>query len=103
MANRLCVTRTKFIDTVDGSETLGYRVYDDYFAAYCNILDVIPEDDGELIKTVMEYADENTQEAIRDCIEVGNGVDIDNEYYSASWLKHRWREVQKAILSKYRR
>src|SRR5579872_4729432 len=87
--NRINFTPTKFIDTRNGLETLGYRAYDDYGKAYANLWDSIPDDDMEFLRRILEEdRDEESVDAIfRYMLEYEEGCYVGDNYYEFDELK----------------
>jgi hypothetical protein len=58
MSNRIYFEPTKFTNVRHGGVSFGYRAYDDYGQSYDNTWEVIPDDDIEFLKKIIDCNDE---------------------------------------------
>lgn len=86
--NTVRIEPTKFTDVRDGTETYGYRIYDNYGSHYDNTLESIPDDDLELLKIVVENDSDIITDMLNHLNEKGNGLEIGNVWYDYSEIKH---------------
>jgi hypothetical protein len=83
MSNHVTIQATRFTNLPQGTETLGFRIYDDYNAAYCNTLESIPENDIELLELILgDYASDDTTDILSYVEEHEKGIEINGNYYS---------------------
>jgi hypothetical protein len=81
---------TEFINTRTGDRTYGVRVYDDYFATYDNTWDSIPDDDMEILKTVLKMDGTEIQDMFNNVQENEKGIGIGDNWYD-------WDEIKDII------
>jgi len=90
MSNQVSLTRTKFVNLVDNTETFGYRIYDDYDCSYNNFYcqdDLHIKDDLLFLETILDSLDKTAAAIIDFVIEMGSGITIDGNYYEFNSLK----------------
>lgn len=95
MSNRLTIEPTKFVNIRTGSETFGFRMYDDFAGVYANDWDVLPEDNmqflQEVIQRVPQY-DEETQNMLGYVEEHEKGIYLADVWYDWDQIKHLFEE-----------
>lgn len=87
--NKVNIEPTKFINTRTGSETYGYRAYDDEGQTYCNtFVDPPADDDLDFLEQVMENSpDEILQGMLDFVLESESGLYIGGEFYPHEEIK----------------
>ena len=88
MSNRVSIEATKFVNK-DGSETYGFRMYDDYAQMYynCSESNVMELEDFDLLGHVLERSDDVTGEMFTFCMEENKGIYINDTWYDYDELK----------------
>jgi hypothetical protein len=86
--NRACIEPTRFIDVRSNTDSFGVRVYDDYGQAYDNTWDVIPDDDFEVIRRVIQSNDEAMGAILSSVIENEKGIFVGDIYYPFEEIQH---------------
>ena len=89
MSNHAVLQATKFVAHPQGTETLGYRLYDDYAQSYDNNMESLPDDDLEFLKLVLglDHSDVVT-EIFAFIEEEHTGLDINGNWYDWDDIKH---------------
>jgi hypothetical protein len=89
MSNRVTITSTKFVNIKEGSDTLGFRMYDDEGQQYDNTWESIPDNDLDVLAKVKDESDNKEVVAMLDFIqEVESGISIDGTWYDWDEIKH---------------
>lgn len=81
MSNQAFIIRTKFIDLVDGEDSYGFRIFDNYDSVYHNMwvsANYIPQNNQDLIKYCLD--NDIGTEIIEFSIEEHGGIDIDGKW-----------------------
>jgi len=88
MCNRVTIEATKFVNK-DGSETYGFRMYDDYAQLYNNCAEsnIMELEDKDLLKYVLDRSDEVSGEMFSYCMSENKGIYINDEWYDYDELK----------------
>ena len=81
---------TKFVNMPQGSETFGYRIYDDYGQSYDNTHECLIEDDLELLGNVMDSGDETATAILDFLLENAKGITINDNWYEWDEIRHLW-------------
>ena len=94
MSNRVSIEATKFVNT-DGTETYGFRMYDDYAQLYNNIADsnIMYMDDLVLFDYVLERSDDVSGEMFSFCHEENKGMYINGTWHDYDELKERFVKI----------
>lgn len=89
--NIVTITRTKFTNIESGSETFGFRIYDDNGQTYDNCFSEAEcaLADKELFNLICDRSSDGELSALIDWA-MEHGIDIDGESYSAQTLTD-WR------------
>lgn len=88
MKNDINIQPTKFEDIPTGEITLGVRIYDSYDNMYQNTWHTIPSDDMDILRWVIEKADDQVKDLLSFIEETESGLYIGNKYYEWSQIKH---------------
>ena len=91
MGNRVNIEATKFTNK-DGSETYGFRMYDDYAQMYNNCADsnIMYMDDLDLFDYAIERSDDISGEMFSFCHEENKGMCINDAWYDYDDLKEHF-------------
>lgn len=93
MSNRVTITSTKFVNTKEGHDTLGFRMYDDEGQAYDNTWDAIPDNDLDVLAKIKDESYNKEVVAMLDFIQENeNGISIDGTWYDWDEIKHLFKE-----------
>jgi len=94
MSNRVSIEATKFVNT-DGSETYGFRMYDDYAQLYNNCADsnIMYMDDLDLFDYVLERSDDVSGGMFGFCHEENKGMYINGSWHDYDAIKDRLIKV----------
>jgi len=87
MSNLAVIVPTKFECVRTGAVTLGFRIYDDYGAEYCNLLESIPDDDIELLEEVVKLVGDVGQGILDSVVENELGISIGDAHYEWDEIK----------------
>ena len=87
MGNQVTIEPTRFVDERTGTETFGFRAYDDYAQTYCNTMSSIPSDDLEFFRMALENTDNTLDEMLDFICANEKGVTIGNEFYDFDQVK----------------
>ncbi len=81
--NNVTIEPTQFVNMRSGNSTLGFRAYDDEDKVYCNVMEVISDDDLEFLEAAREAArgDEGFESMLDFCNENGKGLYIGDVWY----------------------
>jgi hypothetical protein len=90
MSNAIRIIPTKFVNVRTGSETFGYRAYDNYDQCYYNTWDAIPDDDLEVLRMVLEDPCDALSGMLDFCEEEMSGLWIGDNYLE-------WDEIKNII------
>jgi len=82
MSNTITLVTTKFTNVVDGNETHGYRIYDNYGSTYNNCADNAIIDDMSLLSYVYENGCESSHTMLD--FAVDDGIHINGTYYEGN-------------------
>lgn len=93
MSNRVYLVPTKFVDTHDGTETFGYRIFDDEDQDYVNHWDSIPKGDMEVLAQAIEEGGNSLLDYVR---EFKTGLFIGDNWYDWDDIKGIWEELADA-------
>jgi len=90
MSSAITIEPTKFTNLRNGSETYGYRAYDEYSKTYGNTMESIPDDDLDFLDAVLENDsdDEFLKEIIDFCCEHEMGMKIGKTFYDYDEIEH---------------
>jgi hypothetical protein len=89
MSNRVNLVSTKFVNTKQGNATYGFRMYDDEEQEYDNTWSMIPEDDLDVFKKVLEESDNLGVMAMLDFLDSNKeGIYIDSNWYEWEQIEH---------------
>ncbi len=91
MTNQLYIIPTKFVNVrVEGDDSYGYRVFDDYDYEYCNsMIDAIPDDDLNVLKHAIDFGDERCREMLfHHLVANHRSVIIGDKTYTWEQVKH---------------
>ena len=96
MSSNLHIEPTQFTNVRNGNVTYGFRLYDDYVTAYDNTWDSIPDDDLDVLETVLQEHDHGDEVniALDSVREQQNGLYIGNEWYSWDQVKNIFKEYE---------
>jgi hypothetical protein len=90
MSNKVTIEPTKFVNIRSGSETVGFRMYDDYAQVYNNTWDSIPDDDMDLLKLVVTDDSVEVRDMLLFIKENEKGICIGDEFYD-------WEQIKKYL------
>ena len=89
MSNQVTIIPTTFVNVRQGTETKGYRIFDEYDSHYNNTWDSIPDDDMELLELIVDEAVSDV--IMRDMFEFirenKKGITIGAVYYDYETIK----------------
>lgn len=88
MSNRINFIPTQFINMRTGSVSFGFRAYDDYGQTYDNTWELIPDDDMEFLKLVVDSNDETVGSMFEFAAENQQGVYVGEAFYEWDEYKH---------------
>jgi hypothetical protein len=88
MGNRVTIEPTQFTNVRTGSESLGFRAYDDEDQIYCNGMDAIPDDDLEFLKLIAtDFCDDAMGEMLDFVVDNEKGLYIGDTWYDFDDIK----------------
>lgn len=92
MSNTVRIITTKFVNTKDGTESFGFRIFDDYENLYSNLYDERIKDFSplELLKEASDLCADKDSEMLVSVAENESGVEIDGEYFE-------WDEIKSVL------
>lgn len=90
MANCLTLQATRFINHPQGTETLGYRLYDGYSQTYDNTLESLPHDDDMafLSQVLKSNPSDQTFDMLLSAQNTESGMEINGNWYDWDDIKH---------------
>lgn len=88
--SKLTLVATKFENICAGEVTYGFRMYDDYFTAYDNLMEAPETDDLKLLAYCkQQYSDSSDiGSALDDLQEMEKGIEINGQWYDWNEIKH---------------
>jgi hypothetical protein len=87
MSNRVHFVATMFVDVVDGSQSFGYRAFDDYESCYGNHWDSSPKDQLEFLRLVVEEDSEVVDQLCDHIRETRSGAYINGDWYEIEQIE----------------